>query len=82
MKIDGLGMNDFWFKPHRVSVAAPATWEGWLSILALGLLQILIVKDFSAKPLLFWSASASAVFMFVWLAWIKTDGEWRMGGQR
>lgn len=79
----GWVMNDFWFKPHRVSVATPSSWEGWLAILALGLLQILIIKDFplAQKPLLFWSATASAMFMFVWLAWIKTDGEWRWGGR-
>lgn len=74
-------MNEHWFKPHRHSVAVPSSWEGWLSLVALGLLQILILKDFplDQRPTLFWSASASAVFMFVWLAWIKTDGEWRLG---
>lgn len=76
-------MNDYWFKPHRYAIAAPCAWEGWLSILAVGLLEILILKDFSpvARPLLFWSASASSMFMFVWLAWIKTDGDWRFGAK-
>lgn len=74
-------MNDYWFKPHRVSIAAPSTWEGWLSLIALGLLQILIFKDFppDQRPIACAGAMASSIFMFIWLAWIKTDGEWRFG---
>lgn len=77
-------MNDYWFKPHPYAVAAPSTWEGWLSIVAVGLLQILILKDFplDQRPIACTSAMAASLFMFVWLAWIKTDGEWRVGAKR
>jgi hypothetical protein len=77
-------MNDYWFKPHRLSVAVPSTWEGWLCLVALGLLQILILKDFppSQRPIACSSAMALSFLMFVWLAWIKTDGDWRLGAKR
>ena len=73
-------MNKYWFKPRRYGIGAyPTTWEGLVCIVAFVGVEVLISLTFSpaARPLAFFGAMACAALMFIWLVWIKTDGEWR-----
>ena len=73
-------MNKYWFKPRRYGLGAyPSTWEGWLSLAAFTLITVLASIAFppDQRPLAFAGSIGAIVVMFVWLAWIKTDGDWR-----
>lgn len=73
-------MNRYWFKPRRYGLgASPTTWEGWLSVVAFVVVEVLISRAFPPdhRQIAFLGATISAMIMFVWLCWIKTDGDWR-----
>ena len=85
--------GEYWFRPKRYGYGAePGNWKVWLATGAYVLLAVAI----SLKLLVWPSGSGNelawpdmltwfAVFgvltaIFVWLCWIKTDGEWRWRG--
>ena len=85
-------MARYWFKPKRYGYgAAPATWEGWVVMLAVAgivigsivAMELLVDRsDFTAWMI--WSLIIGAVtFRFVCLACERSDGErrWRCGNR-
>ena len=73
-------MSEYWFKQKRYGLGAtPSSWEGWLSILVLVFVEVLIGVAFPPdhRPFAFFGATFSALIMFLWLCWIKTEGGWR-----
>ncbi len=88
--------QDYWFRPKRYGYGAePSSWKGWLATLAYLAVVAAITWPLMVEPALAgvtlpisevvkWSVLMIAVTLaFVWLCWIKTDGEWRWRwGQR
>jgi hypothetical protein len=73
-------VSKYWFKPHRYGIGAyPSSWEGWLSIPAFAAVMVMAITTFQPdrRPFVFAFVETALVGMYVWLAWIKTDGEWR-----
>jgi len=79
-----------WFRPKTYGYGAePLNWKGWMAVLV----YVAVVMSFTAPLMVFptlsraertggdvaiWLALMVVVTMaFVWLCWVKTDGEWR-----
>lgn len=68
----------YWFRPKLFGWGAvPVTWQGWLATFAM----IAV-----ALPVAWLAANVSMVCLvlmvplvtgFVWLTWVKSDGDWR-----
>lgn len=76
--------SGYWFRPKRLGYGAvPATWQGWLATLVFvagaGLIAHLGVHRDRAWMVLL----VPLTLAFIWLAAIKTDGDWRLrwGGE-
>ena len=81
-------MSDYWFKRKKnVIGAGPATWQGWMVILAYALANFALVYLFIVTPMLD-DVEPSTLQYIIWIAlvgvasWIlimvcraKTDGE-------
>ncbi len=76
----------YWFKPKRYGVgASPANWKGWLITLAFMVpIAAFLTALVSARDHLSVGLFAAGVvafvameLLFVWIAWKKTDGDWR-----
>ncbi len=76
----------YWFKPKRYGLGAtPANWKGWLA--TIGFMAIVIAfllgivsarGELSVGAVIAWAmAFVAAELTFVWIAWKKTDGDWR-----
>jgi len=83
------GMSDYWFKPKTHGYGAtPIGWKGWALtlglpvVLALAALPLMILPalagELSALRVAIWVVvNAVAVFGFMRVCRVKTDGEWR-----
>ncbi len=76
----------YWFKPKRYGLGAtPANWKGWLvtlgfmAIVFAFLAGVVAARDrLSTEAVIAWAAAfVAAEFLFIWIAWKKTDGAWR-----
>ncbi len=76
----------YWFKPKRFGLGAtPANWKGWLA--TIGFMAIVIAfllgivsarGELSVGAVIAWAmAFVAAELTFVWIAWKKTDRDWR-----
>ncbi len=74
------------FKPKRYGDgASPANWKGWLvtfgfiAILYAFLAGIVAYRDeLSVGAFVAWAVGfVAAELTFIWIAWKKTDGDWR-----
>jgi hypothetical protein len=77
-------MPKYWFKPKTIGYGAtPSTWQGWVLTFAAVGLMIGVVKEAMRIPdrqtslLVAISGAAIILIAFSWVAYIKTDGEWR-----
>ena len=79
--------NRYWFKPRRYGYGArPTNWKGWAAALAYLLAILMLFWLFPAPNAqtatvayigLWVCAVALVTLPFVWLARVKTKGEWR-----
>jgi hypothetical protein len=76
----------YWFKPKRYGWGAtPANWKGWLA--TFGFIAIVYAflagvvafrSELSVGTVIAWAIGfVAAEFIFIWIAWKKTDGAWR-----
>jgi len=80
----------YWFRPKAYGYGAePLNWKGW----AATLIYVAVVLSFTVPLMILPALSAAerasgdvaiwlalmvvATLAFVWLCWVKTDGEWR-----
>ena len=68
----------YWFVPKRIGWGAvPATWQGWVAT-AVFVALAAAVGNLAAHRSPVWTALlVPVVGGFIWLSWVKTDGEWR-----
>jgi hypothetical protein len=67
----------YWFRPKKLGWgAAPATWQGWAVTIGFAALAALIANTAQHRgPDWLW-LFVPLTLGFVWLAWVKTDGDW------
>ncbi len=79
----------YWFRPKRYGYGAePSNWKGWLATAAYVAFVVGVSLDRLVLPatdgqalagpdIALWIAVLLAVTLaFIWLCWVKTDGEW------
>lgn len=69
----------YWFRPKLFGWGAvPVTWQGWALTLGFMAVSLAIALLGGARHnLTYLVALAPLIVGFVWLCWIKTDGDWR-----
>lgn len=76
---------DYWFKPHFYGYGAtPANWKGWAASLIYAVVIVLLTAVLSpsaasgSAEVIAWIVALCVVTaLFVWIAWKKTEGQWR-----
>jgi hypothetical protein len=76
---------EYWFRPHRYGFGAtPANWKGWAVSLIYVAVMAMLASALAPSPssngaeVLAWIAALClTTAFFVWIAWRKTDGQWR-----
>ena len=71
------GRNDAWFavKSFGYGVSLPITWQGWAVILAY--VAIVVLTAIFLVPLASIAIMAVATPLLLWVAYVRSDGEWR-----
>jgi len=68
----------YWFVPRAFGWGAtPATWQGWAATMALIAMAVPIAMLAENRGRVYLALLAPLILGFVWLAWTRTDGEWR-----
>jgi len=69
----------YWFRPKLFGWGAvPVTWQGWVATFGIVAVAVLVARFAEANhdpAYLF--VLVPLVLGFVYLCWIKTDGDWR-----
>ena len=80
----------YWFRPKRYGYGAePLNWKGWMAVV----IYVAVVMSFTVPLMILpalnepncaggdvtiWLTLMVVVTLaFVWLCWVKTDGQWR-----
>jgi hypothetical protein len=71
------GRNDAWFavKSFGYGVSRPITWQGWAIILAY--VALVVLTAIFLVPLASIAIMALATPLLLWIAYVRSDGEWR-----
>jgi len=73
----------YWFRPKAFGWGAtPATWQGWLLTLAVTGTAVLLARAAEQRGPVWLALLVPLLAGFAWLAWYKTDGEWRWRARR
>ena len=68
----------YWFRPKLFGYGAvPVTWQGWTLTLALVVGAAMIANVAQHRSTIYAVLLAPLVVGFLYLCWVKTDGEWR-----
>lgn len=68
----------YWFRPKLFGWGAvPVTWQGWLATLGLIAVAIPVAALIEARGVIYAGVLLPLIIAYVWLCWVKTDGEWK-----
>jgi hypothetical protein len=68
----------YWFRPKLFGWGAvPVTWQGWAVTLGLVVLALPVAMIAAERSMAYLLLEVPMVAGFIWLTWVKTDGEWK-----
>lgn len=68
----------YWFRPKLFGYGVvPVTWQGWAATFAVVALAMPIARLAAGGNLAWLALAIPLVVGFIWLCYVKTDGDWR-----